>query len=61
MEKVSVRPIPKDTLMEALGIEIVELNQQRVVATMPVNGAIRQPFGMLHGGWDCYSSRYSSS
>lgn len=41
---------PKDTLMEALGIEIVELKEDRVVATMPVMGATRQPFGMLHGG-----------
>lgn len=41
---------PKDTLMEALGIEIVQLEEDRVVATMPVTGATRQPFGMLHGG-----------
>lgn len=41
---------PKDTLMEALGIEIVELEEDRVVATMPVMDATRQPFGRLHGG-----------
>lgn len=41
---------PKDTLMEALGIEIVEQEEDRVVATMPVMGATRQPFGRLHGG-----------
>ena len=41
---------PQDTLMEALGIEIVELEEDRVVATMPVMGATRQPFGRLHGG-----------
>lgn len=41
---------PKDTLMEALGIEIVQLEEDRVAATMPVTGATRQPFGMLHGG-----------
>lgn len=50
MEKVINRPIPKDTLMEALGIQIVELNEQRVVAVMPITSANRQPFGMLHGG-----------
>ncbi|AFQ43693.1 PaaI family thioesterase [Desulfosporosinus meridiei] len=50
MEKVINRPIPKDTLMEALGIQIVELNEQRVVAVMPISRANRQPFGMLHGG-----------
>ncbi|SDH68976.1 PaaI family thioesterase [Desulfosporosinus hippei] len=50
MEKIINGSIPKDTLMEALGIQIVELNEQRVVAVMPISRANRQPFGMLHGG-----------
>ena len=33
-----------------LGIEFVELTPERVVATMPVDGRHRQPFGYLHGG-----------
>lgn len=41
---------PKGTLLEALGIEIVELQPDRVVATMPVGPATRQPYGILHGG-----------
>lgn len=40
----------KDTLIEALGIEITELELGKVTATMPVNGRTRQPFGILHGG-----------
>lgn len=40
----------KGTLLEALGIEITELTANKVVATMPVNGATRQPAGLLHGG-----------
>ncbi|WP_425059940.1 Putative esterase [Sporomusa carbonis] len=40
----------KDTLLEALGIKIVELSEERAVATMPVNHATRQPHGLLHGG-----------
>lgn len=36
--------------MEALGIKVIELSEDRVVATMPVHGATRQPFGLLHGG-----------
>lgn len=40
----------KDTLIEALGIKIVQLDQERVVATMPVSEANRQPLGILHGG-----------
>lgn len=38
------------TLLEALGIEIIEATQERVVATMPVGPKVRQPFGLLHGG-----------
>ena len=40
----------KGTMIEALGIKIMELGPERVVATMPVNGATRQPAGLLHGG-----------
>ncbi|WP_028401392.1 hotdog fold thioesterase [Ectobacillus panaciterrae] len=39
-----------NTLMEALGIELKELNEERVIATMPVHGSTHQPFGFLHGG-----------
>lgn len=38
------------TMMEALGIEMVELKEDRVVATMPVHGPTHQPMGYLHGG-----------
>lgn len=37
-------------LPATLGIEIVELGPDRVVATMPVDDRTRQPFGILHGG-----------
>jgi 1,4-dihydroxy-2-naphthoyl-CoA hydrolase len=37
-------------LAASLGIEIVELSRERVVATMPVDDRTRQPFGLLHGG-----------
>ncbi len=37
-------------LADVLGIEIVELTRERVVATMPVDGRTQQPFGLLHGG-----------
>ncbi|MBN6206669.1 hotdog fold thioesterase [Ralstonia pickettii] len=36
--------------MEAIGIEVVEVTGEQVVATMPVHGPTRQPFGLLHGG-----------
>src|SRR6478735_5542185 len=37
-------------LAGALGIELIELSSERVVATMPVDDRTRQPFGLLHGG-----------
>jgi 1,4-dihydroxy-2-naphthoyl-CoA hydrolase len=37
-------------LPHALGMEILELSDERVVATMPVDDRTRQPFGQLHGG-----------
>ncbi|MGB3682616.1 MAG: hotdog fold thioesterase [Rubrobacteraceae bacterium] len=44
------RPSMENTIMEAIGIEVVETSGDRVVATMPVHGPTRQPFGVLHGG-----------
>ncbi len=38
------------TLMDALGIELLEMTEDKVVATMPVDGRTHQPFGFLHGG-----------
>lgn len=38
------------TLLQTLGIEFVESTKQRVVATMPVEPRVHQPFGLLHGG-----------
>ncbi|PWW29723.1 uncharacterized protein (TIGR00369 family) [Cytobacillus oceanisediminis] len=40
----------KNTLIQTLGMEIVAIEKGRVVATMPVDGRTRQPFGLLHGG-----------
>jgi len=42
--------LPTRGLADVLGIEIIELTRERVVATMPVDGRTRQPFGILHGG-----------
>ncbi|HEY2376714.1 MAG TPA: hotdog fold thioesterase [Gemmatimonadaceae bacterium] len=45
-----LQALPTRGLADLLGIEIVELTPQRVVATMPVDERTRQPFGILHGG-----------
>jgi len=40
----------KNTLIEALGIEITQMENGKVTATMPVDHRTKQPFGLLHGG-----------
>src|SRR5690348_4906699 len=42
--------LPTRGLADVLGIEIIEMTPERVVATMPVDDRTRQPFGILHGG-----------
>src|SRR5690606_6729585 len=42
--------LPTRGLLDVLGIEVLELTPERVVATMPVDERTRQPFGVLHGG-----------
>lgn len=36
--------------MEALGIDVVDVSQNKVICTMPVDHRTIQPFGLLHGG-----------
>lgn len=38
------------TMVEYLGIEFVEIGDDWVRASMPVDGRTRQPAGLLHGG-----------
>jgi 1,4-dihydroxy-2-naphthoyl-CoA hydrolase len=45
-----LRAFPSRGLVDTLGIEIVEAERDRVVATMPVERRVHQPFGLLHGG-----------
>jgi 1,4-dihydroxy-2-naphthoyl-CoA hydrolase len=40
----------KNTLMETLGIQVLSVSNEGVVATMPVDHRTHQPFGLLHGG-----------
>lgn len=39
-----------ETIMEAIGIEVIEVTKDKVIATMPVHGPTKQPVGLLHGG-----------
>ncbi|WP_309570630.1 hotdog fold thioesterase [Deinococcus sp.] len=42
--------MPHNTLIDHLGIEMLEASGTRVVATMPVDARTHQPMGLLHGG-----------
>jgi 1,4-dihydroxy-2-naphthoyl-CoA hydrolase len=40
----------KDTMNEYIGIELTELGENHLKATMPVDHRTRQAYGLLHGG-----------
>ena len=40
----------KNTLMETLNIEYTDIGEDFLVAKMPVNHRVHQPYGLLHGG-----------
>ena len=48
-EFLAAMPLGMGGLNEKMGIELVEISAERVVATMPVEGNT-QPYGLLHGG-----------
>ena len=40
----------KDTLMETLEIEYIDIGKDFLIARMPVTKRVHQPMGLLHGG-----------
>jgi len=42
--------ICKNTLMETLEIEFIDIIGETLIARMPVNSRVHQPDGVLHGG-----------
>lgn len=40
----------KNTLMETLAIEFIDIGEDYLTAKMPVNSRVHQPDGVLHGG-----------
>ncbi len=40
----------KNTLMETLEIEFIDVGDDFLTAQMPVNSRVHQPMGLLHGG-----------
>jgi uncharacterized protein (TIGR00369 family) len=48
-ELIDFLPQGNGRLNDKMGVELVEVSAERVVATMPVEGNT-QPYGLLHGG-----------
>lgn len=42
--------LSENTIAEVLGIKIIEVSPEKIVATMPVDHRTHQPYGILHGG-----------
>lgn len=40
----------KNTLMQTLNIEYIDVGEDFLTAKMPVNSTVHQPMGLLHGG-----------
>ena len=49
----NVKHFGKETMASYLGIELVELGDDFLKLSMPVNEKTRQPHGILHGGASC--------
>ena len=45
-----INSMSRNTRMEVLDIKCVEVGDDYVIATMPVNAKTHQPMGLLHGG-----------
>ncbi len=50
LDLAAVNAFNKNTLMEVLGIECIEIGEDYIVSTMPVDHRTHQPLGLLHGG-----------
>lgn len=54
MDKISIlemcNKFTKNTLMETLHIEYIDVGEDFLTAKMPVNSKVHQPLGLLHGG-----------
>lgn len=44
------KKVCKNTLMETLEIEFIEVGDDYLIGKMPVNSRVHQPDGVLHGG-----------
>ena len=48
-----IKDFGKDTMANSLGLEWIEIGDDFLKMSMPVDARTRQPYGMLHGGASC--------
>ena len=42
--------VAANTILETLNIKVEEFSEEKIVLSMPISNATRQPYGLLHGG-----------
>lgn len=50
IQVTDLQKISKNTMVDHLGIEFLELGEDYIIAIMPVDHRTHQPMGLLHGG-----------
>ena len=50
LDLAALNTLSKGTAIEAMGIEFIDIGDDHLVATMPVDARTLQPYGLLHGG-----------
>ncbi|MEO9484655.1 MAG: hotdog fold thioesterase [Ekhidna sp.] len=50
LELDAINSMSKGCMVDHLGIEFIEIGDDYLVATMPVDHRTKQPMGLLHGG-----------
>jgi 1,4-dihydroxy-2-naphthoyl-CoA hydrolase len=48
-----LKPLAPNTMSSFLGIEWMEVGEDFIKASMPVDQRTKQPYGLLHGGASC--------
>jgi 1,4-dihydroxy-2-naphthoyl-CoA hydrolase len=56
-----VKDFGKDTMANFLGVEWVDLGDDFIKMSIPVNNRTKQPYGILHGGASCVLAETAGS
>lgn len=51
----------RNSMVEFLGIEFIEIGDDFMVAQMPIESRVKQPIGIMHGGASCVLAETAGS